>query len=70
VRRRRPLVPPTRAEPSQTEIDQTTAVVSAVGKAEARGDEAANLNGMVIDAATTRIFEVTLDRARRCGLPA
>jgi len=52
-RRRRPLDPPARAEPSQTEIDQATAVVSALGKAEARGDGAANLNGMMIDAATT-----------------
>ena len=43
--------------------------MSAVGKVEARGDGAANLNGMMIDAATTRIFEVALDRARRCGLP-
>jgi citrate lyase beta subunit len=40
-----------------------------VGEAEARGDGAANLNGMMIDAATSRIFEVALDRARRCGLP-
>ena len=32
------------------------------------GDGAANLNGMMIDATTTRLFEVTLDRARRCGL--
>jgi citrate lyase subunit beta/citryl-CoA lyase len=54
--------------PTPEEIEQAQAVVAAVHEAEARGDGAANLNGMMIDAATTRVFEVTLDRARQCGL--
>ena len=39
-----------------------------VKAAEAAGEGAANFNGMMIDAATTRLFEVVLDRARQCGL--
>jgi citrate lyase subunit beta/citryl-CoA lyase len=54
--------------PSPDEIAQAQAVVTAVQEAEAKGEGAANLNGVMIDAATTRLFEVTLDRARECGL--
>jgi citrate lyase subunit beta/citryl-CoA lyase len=54
--------------PTQAEIAQAQAVISAVAEAEANGEGAANLNGMMIDAATTRLFEVTLNRARACGL--
>jgi len=54
--------------PNEAEIAQAQAVVNAVAEAEARGEGAASLNGMMIDAATTRLFTVTLDRARQCGL--
>ncbi len=54
--------------PTAEEITNAQAVVSAVKESEARGEGAANLNGVMIDAATTRLFEVTLDRARQCGL--
>lgn len=54
--------------PTAEEIANAQAVVNAVHEAEARGEGAANLNGVMIDAATTRLFEVVLDRARRCGL--
>ncbi len=54
--------------PSSEEIAQARAAVDAVSRAKAEGEGAANLNGVMIDAATTRIFEIVLDRARRCGL--
>jgi citrate lyase subunit beta/citryl-CoA lyase len=54
--------------PTQEEIDQAKAAVAAVAEAEARGEGAASLNGMMIDAATARLFEVVLDRARNCRL--
>ncbi|MGI9612620.1 MAG: HpcH/HpaI aldolase/citrate lyase family protein [Acidimicrobiales bacterium] len=54
--------------PSAAEIAQAQAVIDAVNEAEAKGEGAANLGGMMIDAATTRLFQVTLDRARQCGM--
>jgi citrate lyase subunit beta / citryl-CoA lyase len=54
--------------PTAEEIENAQAVVRAVKEAEARGEGAANLNGVMIDAATNRLFEVALDRARSCGL--
>jgi citrate lyase subunit beta/citryl-CoA lyase len=54
--------------PTEDEIGQARAVVGAVRKAEADGEGAANLNGMMIDAATARIFEAVLERAERAGL--
>ncbi|MBV9659846.1 MAG: CoA ester lyase [Acidimicrobiales bacterium] len=54
--------------PTPEEIAEASDVVAAVREAEARGEGAANLNGMMIDAATTRVFEVTLARAQQCGL--
>jgi citrate lyase subunit beta/citryl-CoA lyase len=54
--------------PSEDEIAQARAVIAAVREAEATGAGAANYNGMMVDAATTRIFEGVLDRARRAGL--
>ncbi len=54
--------------PSPEEIAEAQGVVDAVRAAEAEGQGAANYKGMMIDAATTRLFEVTLDRARQCGL--
>ena len=54
--------------PSPAEIAEAQGVVNAVRAAEAEGQGAASYKGMMIDAATTRLFEVTLDRARQCGL--
>jgi citrate lyase subunit beta / citryl-CoA lyase len=54
--------------PTLEEIAKAEAVVNAVAEAERRGEGAANLDGMMIDAATTRLFQGTLDRARACGL--
>ncbi|HZU72136.1 MAG TPA: CoA ester lyase [Acidimicrobiales bacterium] len=54
--------------PSQREIDQAKAVVAAVRSAEAAGEGAANLDGVMIDAATARIFETILRRAEQAGL--
>ena len=54
--------------PSPEEIEEARSVVQAMADAEAAGDGAANLDGIMIDAATTRLYEVTLDRARLCGL--
>lgn len=54
--------------PTEDEINRAKTVIEAVRKAEEEGLGAANLGGVMIDAATTRVFEVTLDRARLCGL--
>ena len=54
--------------PTAREIEQARAVVDAVRRAEAAGDGAANLNGVMIDAATARIFETVLHRAQQAGL--
>jgi citrate lyase subunit beta/citryl-CoA lyase len=56
--------------PTEEEIAEASEAIAAVAEAEARGEGAANHNGMMIDAATARMFEVTLDRARQCGLLA
>jgi citrate lyase subunit beta/citryl-CoA lyase len=54
--------------PTPEEITQATEIVNAVSEAEAKGLGSANYNGIMIDAATTRVFETVLDRARLCGL--
>jgi citrate lyase subunit beta/citryl-CoA lyase len=54
--------------PTQAEIDGALQVVDAVRAAEAEGLGAANVGGMMVDAATARIFEGVLRRARLCGL--
>jgi citrate lyase subunit beta/citryl-CoA lyase len=54
--------------PTANEIERAKAVIDAVRSAEAAGEGAANLGGMMIDAATARIFETVLDRARQAGL--
>ncbi len=54
--------------PTEAEIANAVGAIEAVAAAEAAGEGAANFNGMMIDAATTRLFEVTIDRARACGL--
>lgn len=54
--------------PTQGEIDQARSVVDAVRAAEAAGEGAASLNGLMIDAATARIFSAVLERAEMAGL--
>jgi citrate lyase subunit beta/citryl-CoA lyase len=49
--------------PTEAEIARARAVVDAVRAAEAAGEGSANLNGVMIDAATARIFETVLERA-------
>ena len=54
--------------PSEAAIAEAASVVAAMDQAIADGKGAANHNGMMIDAASVRAFQVTLDRARMCGL--
>jgi citrate lyase subunit beta / citryl-CoA lyase len=54
--------------PTQPEIDRARSVVEAVRRAEEAGDGAANLDGVMIDAATARIFATVLQRAELAGL--
>jgi citrate lyase subunit beta / citryl-CoA lyase len=54
--------------PTEAEIKQATEIVNAVRDAEEQGLGAANYDGIMVDAATTRVFEVVLERARMCGL--
>ena len=54
--------------PTREEIDEALAAIRAVEEAEAQGLGAASLQGMMIDAATTRLFQVTVERASQCGL--
>ena len=51
--------------PSEREVARAKQVVEAVHAAEGG---AANLNGTMIDAATARVFEVVLERAKRIGM--
>lgn len=53
--------------PTPEEIKQATDAMEAVREAEAQGLGAANLNGMMVDAATARVFQAVLDRADMCG---
>jgi citrate lyase subunit beta/citryl-CoA lyase len=53
--------------PTEKEIARAKAIVDKVHEAEAAGLGAANHEGTMIDAATTRIFEGVLERARRMG---
>lgn len=54
--------------PTPEEVATATRVIDAVHEAEAQGLGAANLDGMMVDAATTRIYEVVIERARLCGV--
>jgi citrate lyase subunit beta/citryl-CoA lyase len=54
--------------PTRAEIDQALQVVAAVRAAEADGQGAARLGGVMVDAATARVFDGVLHRARLCGL--
>jgi citrate lyase subunit beta/citryl-CoA lyase len=49
--------------PTADEVELARQAVEAVRAAESAGAGAADLGGMMIDAATARIFQVTLDRA-------
>jgi citrate lyase subunit beta/citryl-CoA lyase len=54
--------------PTAEEVEQARSVIAAVRDAEQGGEGAANLGGTMIDAATARIFQTTLDRAELIGL--
>jgi citrate lyase subunit beta/citryl-CoA lyase len=54
--------------PTQDEIAQAAKIIQAVHDAEAQGFGAANVNGMMVDAATTRIYQGVIDRAQQCGI--
>jgi citrate lyase subunit beta/citryl-CoA lyase len=53
--------------PTDAEIERAQRVIAQVREAEAAGTGAANAGGVMIDAATARLFEVTLERARQTG---
>jgi citrate lyase subunit beta/citryl-CoA lyase len=53
--------------PTAGEVEEAEKIVSAVRAAEAAGSGAANLGGTMIDAASTRAYEVVLERARLCA---
>lgn len=55
--------------PTEAEITHAAKVIEAVRSAEAQGLGAATFNGMMIDAATTRVYQLVIDRAQQCGLP-
>ena len=54
--------------PTPEEIERAKGAIDAVSEAEAQGLGAASYGGFMVDAATARLFEVTLERARACGL--
>jgi citrate lyase subunit beta / citryl-CoA lyase len=54
--------------PTADEVEQARSVIAAVRDAEQGGEGAANLGGTMIDAATARIFQTTLDRAELIGM--
>ena len=49
-------------------LEQAVGAIQAVHDAGARRLGAATFDGMMIDAATARLFQVTVDRARHYGL--
>jgi citrate lyase subunit beta/citryl-CoA lyase len=53
--------------PTTVEIENAQRIVEAVRQAEADGLGAASLDGVLIDAATTRNYELLLERARLCS---
>jgi citrate lyase subunit beta / citryl-CoA lyase len=54
--------------PTDKEVAQAQKVIAAVEEAEAHGLGSADLGGIMIDAATTRLFQTVVDRAKLCGL--
>ncbi len=53
--------------PTDKEIERAKEMVERVRAAEAGGEGAANAGGVMVDAATARIFELILERARLTG---
>jgi citrate lyase subunit beta/citryl-CoA lyase len=53
--------------PSAAEIETARRMVEAYREAERRGEGAASIGGTLVDAATVRIFEAVLERARLAG---
>ena len=53
--------------PTEAEVAQAREAIEAVEAAEAAGEGAASLGGMMIDAATARIFRTVLERGERIG---
>lgn len=53
--------------PTDAEIARAQQVIAQVHEAEEAGAGAANAGGVMIDAATARLYEVTLERARQTG---
>lgn len=53
--------------PTAKEVERARSVIERMRAAEAEGLGAANNNGVMIDAATARIFELILERAERTG---
>jgi citrate lyase subunit beta/citryl-CoA lyase len=53
--------------PTDSEIQRAQRVIQQVRESEAAGAGAANAGGVMIDAATARLYEVTLERARLTG---
>lgn len=54
--------------PTAEEVQRALRAIAAVREAEDRGEGAARVGGIMVDAATTRVFEVVLERARLCGM--
>lgn len=54
--------------PSADQVERAQLIIEAVREAELAGEGAANLNGTMIDAASARVYEATVDRARLIGL--
>ncbi len=53
--------------PTEAEIQRAQRVIAQVRASEISGAGAANAGGVMIDAATARLYEVTLERARLTG---
>lgn len=53
--------------PTPVEIEKARKIINAVRQADAEGLGAASLDGQLIDAASTRAYEVVLERARICA---
>lgn len=54
--------------PTQEEIDRARTIVMAMREAEDRGEGAVSIDGIMVDAATARIFETVLHRASVAGV--
>ena len=53
--------------PTADEVRRAKSIIEKVRAAEAEGQGAASNNGVMVDAATARIFELVLERAERTG---